>query len=65
MADYIIDGAVLTDIADAIRSNTGDTEPIVPEAMAEKIASLGELEHETWTITYVDGIVEEKEVVLL
>lgn len=34
MADYIIDGAILTDIADAVRAKTGKTEPIVPENMA-------------------------------
>lgn len=35
MPDYIIDGAILTDIADAVREKTGTTEPIVPENMAE------------------------------
>ena len=35
MPDYIIDGAILTDIADAVREKTGAIEPIVPENMAE------------------------------
>lgn len=39
MADYIIDGAILTDIADAIRAKTGGTEPIAPEAMAQGVSS--------------------------
>lgn len=38
MADYIIDGAILTDIADAVREKTGGTEPIVPENMAEEVS---------------------------
>ena len=37
MPDYIIDGAILTDIADATREKTGTTEPIVPENMAEML----------------------------
>ena len=37
MPDYIIDGAILTDIADAVRAKTGDTEPIIPEEMAAKL----------------------------
>lgn len=37
MADYIIDGAILTDIADAIREQTGETELIVPENMSGKV----------------------------
>lgn len=37
MPDYIIDGAILTDIADAVRAKTGDTGPIIPEEMAAKL----------------------------
>lgn len=37
MPDYIIDGAILADIADAVRAKTGDTEPIIPEEMAAKL----------------------------
>lgn len=37
MADYIIDGEILTDIADALRNRTGDMAAIVPEDMAKKI----------------------------
>ena len=37
MSDYIIDGAILTDIADAVREKTGAIEPIVPENMAEML----------------------------
>ena len=40
MGDYLIDGAILGGIADALREKTGDTELIIPEAMAEKVASL-------------------------
>jgi hypothetical protein len=40
MADYVIDGAVLTDIADAIREKTGGAEPITPEAMAEAVQTI-------------------------
>lgn len=37
MPDYIIDGAILADIADAVRAKTGETEPIIPEEMAAKL----------------------------
>ena len=37
MPDYIIDGAILSDIADAVRAKTGETEPIIPEEMAAKL----------------------------
>ena len=37
MADYIIDGTLLTAIADAIREKIESTEPITPEDMAEKV----------------------------
>ena len=40
MSDYIIDGAILTDIADAVREKTGAIEPIVPENMAEMLRNL-------------------------
>ena len=40
MPDYIIDGAILTDIADATREKTGTTEPIVPEKMAEMLRNV-------------------------
>ena len=40
MSDYIIDGAILTDIADAVREKTGTTEPIVPENMAEMLRNV-------------------------
>ena len=40
MPDYIIDGAILTDIADATREKTGTTEPIVPENMAEMLRNV-------------------------
>lgn len=66
MGDYIIDGAILTDIADAIRSKTSDTQTIIPEDMAGAVDALVvPSTYETWTITYVDGTVEEKEVALL
>lgn len=40
MPDYIIDGAILTDIADAVREKTGAIEPIVPENMAEMLRNV-------------------------
>ena len=40
MSDYIIDGAILTDIADAVREKTGAIEPIVPENMAEMLRNV-------------------------
>ena len=40
MSDYIIDGAILTDIADAVREKTGATNPIVPENMAEMLRNV-------------------------
>ena len=40
MPDYIIDGAILTDIADAVREKTGATNPIVPENMAEMLRNV-------------------------
>lgn len=40
MSDYIIDGAILTDIADAVREKTGAIEPIVPEKMAEMLRNV-------------------------
>lgn len=65
MAEYIIDGAILGDIAEAIRTQTGEAEPITPEAMAEKVAAIGVKEYEVWKITYLNGTVEEAKVVLL
>lgn len=38
MPDYIISGDVLTDIAETIRSQTGETELIAPEDMPGKVA---------------------------
>ena len=40
MPDYIIDGAILTGIADAVREKTGSIEPIVPENMAEMLRNV-------------------------
>lgn len=40
MPDYIIDGAILTDIANAVREKTGATEPIVPENIAEMLRNV-------------------------
>ena len=40
MPDYVIDGAILTDIADAVREKTGAIEPIVPENMAEMLRNV-------------------------
>ena len=40
MPDYIIDGAILTGIADAVREKTGTTDPIVPENMAEMLRNV-------------------------
>ena len=40
MSDYVIDGAILTDIANAVREKTGTTDPIVPENMAEMLRNV-------------------------
>lgn len=40
MTDYLIDGEILGDIADAIREKTNSTDPIAPENMASEIASI-------------------------
>lgn len=40
MAEYIIQGETLTDIADAIRSKTGDSSIIQPSQMASAISSI-------------------------
>lgn len=40
MSKYSIEGSTLTDIADAIRSKTGDTAALTAAAMAEAIASI-------------------------
>ena len=40
MPDYVIDGAILTGIADAVREKTGTTDPIVPENMAEMLRNV-------------------------
>lgn len=40
MTDYLIDGEILGDIADAIREKTGSDDPITPENMASEIASI-------------------------
>ena len=42
MPDYIIDGAILTDIADEIRVQTGEADPIVPEEMGGNIHASNE-----------------------
>ena len=38
--DYLIDGEILGDIADAIREKTNSTDTITPENMASEIASI-------------------------
>lgn len=40
MSDYLIDGEILGDIADAIREKTNSTDTITPENMASEIASI-------------------------
>ena len=40
MTKYIIDGSTLTEIADAIREKTGETETIKPEDMPQKIQDI-------------------------
>ena len=41
MAEYLIQGSTLTDIADAIRAKTGDSSTMTPAQMASTIRSLG------------------------
>ena len=40
MSDYVIDGEILTDIADAIREKTGESGVIIPEDMPDAIADI-------------------------
>ena len=42
MANYIIKGETLTNIADAIRNKTGDNQPITAEQMANKINKISQ-----------------------
>ena len=60
MTKYLIDSETLTDIADAIRGQTGDSSPIEVEQMAAEIASIqggasdySTTEHEVGT--WIDG----------
>ena len=58
MPDYIIDGAILTDIADAVREKTGAIEPIVPENMAEMLRNVeGDYER-----GYAEGYAEGRDI---
>jgi hypothetical protein len=41
MSKYIIQGETLTNIADAIRSKTGSTDPFTPAEMADAVSRLG------------------------
>ena len=40
MSDYVIDGGILTDIADAIREKTGESGVIIPEDMPDAIDNI-------------------------
>lgn len=58
MPDYIIDGAILSDIADAVRAKTGETEPIIPEEMAAKLLNTeGDYER-----GYAEGYAEGRDI---
>lgn len=59
MPDYIIDGAILTDIADAVREKTGAIDPIVPENMAEMLRNAKGYE-EGYAVGYKEGYNEMK-----
>lgn len=54
MSDYLIDGEILGDIADAIREKTNTTNTITPENMASEIASISNSSSVsligTWTV---------------
>lgn len=54
MTDYLIDGEILGDIADAIREKTNTTNTITPENMASEIASISNSSSVsligTWTV---------------
>lgn len=65
MSKYVIDGATLSAIADSIRAKKGTTANINPENMPAEIVSIETGEYEIWTITYTDGTIEEKKVVVL
>lgn len=49
MSKYAIDGATLTDIADAIRGKTGESALLTPEDMPEAIQSIDGGGSEDWT----------------
>lgn len=56
MADYIIQGQTLTDIADAIRAKTGGSAAMTPVEMPDEIASIqsgGEALN--WLLDYIGG----------
>mgnify|MGYP003496727025 CR=1 FL=1 len=55
MSDYIIDGAILTDIADALREKTGAIDPIVPENMAEMLRKLERDYERGYAAGYAEG----------
>ena len=71
MSKYLIDSETLTDIADAIREQTGDSNPIAVSSMATQISSIvgggshsySETEQEVGT--WIDGsTIYEKTIIL-
>lgn len=58
MPDYIIDGAILADIADAVRAKTGETEPIIPEEMAAKLLNT----EDDYERGYAEGYEEGRDI---
>lgn len=61
MAKYLIDSETLTDIADAIREQTGDSNPIAVSSMATQISSIVGGDSHTYSTTeqevgtWIDG----------
>lgn len=62
MADYVIDGAILTNIADTIREKTGEADSITPEDMSGKVTECYDKGYETGVReqqTVIDSILDE------
>ena len=68
MSKYLIDSETLTDIADAIREQTGDSNPVAVSSMATQISSISGGSHTYSTTeqevgTWIDGSTVYEKVV--
>lgn len=59
MAQYLISETTLTNIANAVREETGRTDKMTPSAMATAIRNMPT---ETWVLTLEDGSTVNKEM---